>query len=372
MTMYNNAFFDLLHQVELPSSAQYHSVLETVMTRPTLTQFDEETQQRLFLDCNDVTTRLKLFLGNLNRGKMNDKIADEIILNILLPMISFASSELAPPETVIDLLSYALPSVLGCSNRKQDAILEALSEAHGLLERLITDPKDSQIIKDWISKHEYSARASSMLRAFTQRFMTLCDTCPSDHGTSMLSEQWQNLLKLIDALEQHKLTYEHDQARSHGKLRDTRHLGGSRLLEEFDKKTGIGQSSLPTPFPQVSFDVSQSLALFELVIPSSLRTMETVLEQLKIHKTLELLSSAMETFPCRPCNMSACYPDRSKQSFPAEINRSQLTEQSFDPEIFARRIGIWKVLLSAQAVKDLRGWSHSGTSTKLPLQVHIY
>lgn len=344
------------------------------MKHPTLTQFDEETQQRLFLDCNDIATRLKLFLGNLNRGKMkmNEKIADEIILNILLPMISFASSGLAPPEIVIDVLSYALPSVLGCSDRTQETILEALSEADGLLERLITDPIDSQAFKDWISKHGYSARASSMLRTFTQRFMTLCDTCPYDHGTSMLSEQWQDLLKLIDALEQHKLTYEHNQARSHGKTRDTRHLGGSRPLEELDKKTGIGQSSLPTFFPRVSFDVSQSLALFELVIPSSLRTMETILEQLKVHKTLELLSSAMETFPCRPCNASACNPDRTKQSFPVNIHRPKLTDQSFDPEIFARRIGVWKVLLSAQAVKDMKSWSHSGMSTELRLQVHIY
>lgn len=360
MTTGENVFFDLLFQVETPSSSQFRTVFESVMTKPSLTKFSEGIQQKLFLDFNDIANRLKFFLSNLNGVQINKsskKIADEIILNILHPIMSHFLTDLVCSETVIEVLLSGLPSILECSGSTQETLLKELSEADGLLEPLIADSKSSQAVKDWIKSYEYSPRAASILRRFTQRLMTLCDTCTHDHGTSTLSEQWQDLLKLTDSLEQHKLAYEHIQ--TNRKTRDTRQLGGWRLLEN-DKKTGKGQQGFFTSALQVPVEVSHSLDHFGILSPTSLRTTETALDQLKIDVTFKLLSSAIETFPCRPCNESACNPAGVHQSFPIETNRPQLTDQSFDPEIFGRRIGVWKVLLSSQAVKDMRNLSHSG------------
>lgn len=365
MTGYDNAFFDLLLQVEPPSSAQYQTVFESVMTHPSLTQANEETQQELLLDLDEVATRLKFFLRKLDFGPMNKEIADEIILNIMWPIISYASPEIADSETVIEVLLSGFPAVLSCSTRTQESLLKALSEADDLLERWITGSKNSQTVKDWVGKYKYSPRESSMLRSFTQRLMTLCDTCTHDHGVSSLSKRWHDLSKLTDFLKQQQLVYQHYQTREHEKARDTRHFDGLRLLGKDDKKTGKSQKSLSTSAPLVPVDVSNSLDHFGIPTPNSQRTLESALDRLQIEETSRLLSSVIDTFPCRPCNESAYNPGRARRSFSVNINLAQPSDQSFDPETFVRRIGVWKVLLSAQAVRDMKNLSRSGMSGNL-------
>lgn len=360
MTGHDNAFFDLLLQVEPPSSAQYQTVSEYVKTHPSITQANEETQHELLMDLESVATRLKFFLRKLDFGLMNKEIADEIILNILWPIISYASPEIADSETVIEVLLSGFPAVLNCSTRIQESLLKALSEAEGLLERWITDSKNSHTVKDWVRKYKYNPRDSSMLRLFMQRLMTLCDTCTHDHGMSLLSEQWHDLSKLTDFLKQQKLVYQQNQTREHEKARDTRHFDGLRLLGKDDKKTGKDQQSLSTSAPRVPVDISNSLDHFGIAIPNSQRTVESALDRLQIEETSRLLSSVIDTFPCRPCNESACNPGMTRRSFPVNMNSAQPPDQSFDPEIFARRIGVWKVLLSAQAVRDMKNLSRSG------------
>ena len=332
------------------------------MTQPSSTKFDEDTQQKLFLDLNDVAPRLESFLSSFDDDKINTEIVKVVILNILEPIMSYVSAELTPRKTVIPILISGLPSILRCSKKTQEPLLKALSEVDGLLEQLITDRRYSQRVKDWIGKHTYTPKVLSILRTFTQRLMSLHNTCTQDHHTKALSEQWQALLMLTDNLEQRKLTYENDQSRNHWNARDTRHLAGSRLLEEHDKKTSRGQSSL-SPFAlQLSHDDLRSLDRFGIATPNSLRSMESALDSLKSNETLKVLISAMNTFPCGSCNDSTRNPDTTQQPTPVETFGTQLTDQPFDPEIFARRIGVWKVILSAQAVKDMRNLAHSGTS----------
>lgn len=365
MARFYNAFLDLLFQDEYPSPAQYHAVIESVMTQPSLTEIDEETQQRLFLDLNDAAPRLKDFLSSFDNDKINTEIANVVILNILEPIMSYVSAELTPPKTVIPIFISGLPSVLRCSKKTQEPLLKALSEADGLLEQLITDHRYSQRVKDWIGKHTYTPKVLSILWTFTQRLMSLHDTCTQDRHTKALSEQWLALSMLTENLEQRKLTYENNQSRNHLNAQDTRHLAGSRLLEEHDKKTSKGQSSLSTFAPQLSDDDLRSLDLFGIATPNSLRSTELALDILKSNETFKVLISVMNTFPCGSCNDSICNPDTAQQPSPVEIYRTQQTDQPFDPEIFARRIGVWKVLLSAQAVRDMRSLAHSGMSRTL-------
>ena len=362
MTRFYNAFFDLLFQDDHPSPAQYRAVIENVMTQPSSTKIDEETQQRLFLDLNDVAPRLESFLSSFDNDKINTEIVNVVILNILEPIMSYVSTELTPPKTVIPILISGLPSILRCSKKTQEPLLKALSEADGLLEQLITDHRYSQRVKDWIGKHTYTPSVLCILRTFTQRLMSLHNTCTQDHHTKALSEQWQALSMLTDNLEQRKVTYENDQSRNHRNSRDTRHLAGSRLLEEHDKKTSRGQSRLYPYAIQISDDDLRSLDRFGIATPNSLRSTESALDSLKSNETLKVLISAMNTFPCGSCNDSTCNPNTTQQPSPVEIFRTQQTDQPFDPEIFARRIGVWKVILSAQAVKDMRNLAHSGTS----------
>lgn len=332
------------------------------MTQPSSTEIDEETQQRLFLELNDVAPRLESFLSSFDDDKINTEIVNVVILNILEPIMSYVAADLIPPKTVIPILISGLPSVLRCSKKTQEPLLKSLSESDGLLEQLITDHRYSQRVKDWIEKHTYTPKVLSILRTFTLRLMSLHSTCTQDHHTEALSEQWQALSILTDNLEQRKLTYENNQSRNHWNARDTRHLAGSRLLEEHDKKTNKGQSSLSPFVLQLSHDDLRSLARFGIATPNSLRATELALDSLKSNETLKVLISVMNTFPCGSCNDSTCNPDTKQEPSPVEIFRTQQTDQPFDPEIFARRIGVWKVILSAQAVRDMRNLAHSGTS----------
>ena len=362
MAKRNNVFFKFLFQAEDPSHSQYQTVLEDIITVPSLTEVNEERQQELILNLNSVATRLKPLLRDSELIQTNKEIADKIILNILRPILSSTTLEFADPQVVTGILLSSLVVVPSCSGRAQKLLLEALAEADGLLERMITDPKDSKVLTDWVDKISYTHRDSSLLQSITQRLMTLCDRCTLPHGTSTLSERWQDLLKITGHLKQQESDYQHNQTRKYDGARDTRHLDSFRLLEADDKKTGQGQPNLSTSYPQVPAEITDCLAQFGIPIPNSQRTRESALDRLQTDETLGLLRCVMKTFPCRPCNESACNSGVLKEHFADNVRSAKLTDHSFDPEILGPRIGVWKVLLSAQAVRDTKNVSNSGTS----------
>lgn len=361
MTRLKNSFFDLILQAGFPSRSQFLMAIESVKSNPSQITIDEETQNDLVLDLDDVALRLKTFFDLLGYRETSKNLADVFVTNILLPVVH-ASGKLTRLETTTMVLISGLPIIRNSSATIICTLAKAILATQGLVERLITDHKGGQVMKEWIYNHRNSILDSSLLQSLTQRLMTLCETCTHDHGTTVLSKRWQDLMKAKTFLE----TVE-PQLRQGGKETElnTQHiplLDDLRQLKEDDKKTGKLRTRLPEDAFEIPADVSAGLISFGIERPRSLRTLSTALDRLKVDETFSLLRTAMDSFPCRPCLETICGA-RNLRGFLENDGETNFEKLTLNSQVFGQRVGVWKVLLSAQALKDMRKIARSGTQT---------
>lgn len=359
MAQSTSDFLTLLQQTVSPTYSQYQAAADAVIEDPSLTKINEKALKDLFLDLGSVGPRLRSVLDILNLRRPSKKVADAIAYNLLLPLL-LASQELDHQDEVTRIITSGITVILNCANTALEALAEALSESNGILERLVTDEKGGRALNRWVEDYEHSLQNPSVLQIFTQRLLDLCNSCTHDHGTSNLFDQWLDLSTLKNSLE----LVGRDTQISQMQLSHTAQcipLQNLKRLEEYDKKMSRSQQQLP------AFDLPASilegLAKFQLDAPKSLRTLDSVLESLKVRETLKVMRSAMKTFPCRPCNQATRKAGNPGDFFRTDTRRLETVDSAFNLEIFGQRIGVWKVLLSAQALRDFRNLSHSGMST---------
>ena len=89
--------------------------------------------------------------------------------------------------------------------------------------------------------------------------------------------------------------------------------------------------------------------------------LRNTIEILDSEKTIAILCTALETFPCRLCNEAARYV-----SWPVgganSATRADDSEAMHKPglDVLGKRMGNWKVLLSKQALKSMQNLNRSG------------
>lgn len=338
----SNAYINLLIQPDDPSHAQYHSVIYRIKTNPLELIFDEQAENQLLLDPENVIRRLEKLLQEFGSSGASQPVADQIVANILIPIVT-GSHDLGPSKTTNVLIS-GLHIVLKCPNPNLRSLGRAVSETEALLEMLISHKQGSEIMKDWVRNQSRSICEFSVLRAFTHRLVTLCSNCPHDHGTRDQSEQWQQLLKLRELL----LNLKEDFAKTRAE---------NDRNKEKNQKVKMPQHPL---VPEIPTEVSTALASFGIQSrPTSERMVETILQRLESETTSSILKSIITSFPCRLCYETSD-GTRARGDHHLKKDGEQLMTPSFNPEIFGKRFGVWKVLLSSQAVKNIQSASRSG------------
>lgn len=333
----NNAYINLLVQPHEPSRAQYRSVVNRIKTNSAELIFDEKAENQLLLDPENVIERLEKLLQEFGPSRASQPVADLIVNNLLIPIIT-ASHDLGPSKTT-NVLILGLHIVLKCPNPNLRSLGKAVSGTEALLELLISHKKGSEIIKDWVENQYSSIREFSVLRAFTHRLVTLCSSCTHDHGTRDQSEKWQQLLKLRELLQNLKKDFSKARA------------------ENDNQKVKMSHHPL---VPEIPTEVSTALASFDIQSrPTSERMVDTILQRLESENTSSILKSIIISFPCRLCH-ETLDGTRARGDHPLKKDDELLITPTFNPEIFGKRFGAWKVLLSSQAVKNVQSASRSG------------
>ena len=148
---------------------------------------------------------------------------------------------------------------------------------------------------------------------------------------------------------------------SHEALTATQHwkvlLGLKRRLQESQEKNRPQNSG----FPVLGEDVVQSLATFELPIPTSDRMLQNVLSVIEKEKTIAILYAVVITFPCKLCRDSLYYDLPTLEGVQRQDAKNIDTTVRFSLDSLGKHVGEWKVLLSSLALKSLRALGNSGT-----------
>lgn len=342
MASSSNAYINLLIQPDEPTRGQYRSVVYRIMANPWELIFDEQAENQLLLDPESVIGRLEKLLQAFDSSSASQPVADKIVTNLLIPIVT-SSHDLGLSKAANILIS-GLHIVLKYPNPNLRRLGKAVSETESLLELLISHKQGSGIMKDWVGNQYSSICEFSVLRAFTHRLLTLCSHCTHDHGTRDQSEQWQQLLELRELLQNLKEAF-----------------AKTRIINDREKdanqKVKISQHPLVTEIPT---EVSNALASFGIQSrPTSERMVDTILQRLESETTSSILKSIVVSFPCRLCHETI---DGTRAFGDHHLKRDEerLIAPSLNPEIFGKRFGVWKVLLSSQAVKNVQSASLSG------------
>lgn len=338
----NNAYINLLIQPGEPSHAQYRSVSYIIKTNPVELIFDEQAENQLLLDPNNVIGRLEKLLRAFEFSSTSKPLADQVVTNLLIPIIT-GSHDLDPSKT-LNVLILGLQKVLKCPNPNLRSLGKVLSETGTFLELLISHQQGSEIMKDWVRNQYSSICEFSVLRAFTHRLVRLCSNCTHDHGTRDQLEQWHQLIKLRKDLQNLK----EDFAKTRVENDKTK-----------QKNQTIGTSNHPL-VPEIPTEVSTALESFEIQSrPTSERMVDTLLQRLESEHTSSILKSIIISYPCRLCHETSD-GTRARRDHQLKKDDERLIKPTFNTEIFGIRFGVWKVLLSSQAVKNVQSVCRSG------------
>lgn len=338
----SNAYIDLLIQSEDPNHAQYRSVIYRITTNPSELIFNEQAENQLLLDPENVIRRLEKILQEFPSSSASQAVADQIVANILIPIVT-GFHDIGPSKQTLVFIP-GLHIVLKCPNPNLRNLGRAVSETGALLEMLISHEQGSEVMKDWVRNQYRSICEFSVLRAFTHRLLTLCSNCTRDHGTGEQSEQWQQLLKLRD----HLLNLKEDFTKARAE--------NDRNKEKNQK----AKTSQPPLVPEIATEVTTALALFGIQSrPTSERMVDNILQSLESETIHSILKSIIISFPCRLC-YGTVDGTRARGDYHLKKDGGRLIAPTFNPEIFGKQFGVWKVLLSSQAVKNIQSASRSG------------
>lgn len=339
----SNAYIKLLIQRDEPSRVQYRSVVYRIKTNPLELIFDEQAENQLLLDSENVIGRLEKLLQAFESYSTSQPVADQIVTNLLIPLV-YRSHDLGPSKTT-NLLISGLHIALKFPSPNLRSLGKAVSETEILLELLTSHKQGSEFMRDWVENHYSSICEFAVLRAFTHRLVTLCNNCTHDHGTRNQSERWQGLLKLRELLQNLKEDFAQTRAEN----------------DKNKQKNQSFKTSRPPLVTKVPSEVSTALASFEIQSrPTSERMVDTILQKLESETTSSILKSIIISFPCRLCHETLDGTRARGDQYLLKKENELLITPTFNPEIFGKRFGVWKVLLSSQAVKNVQSASRSG------------
>ncbi|KAJ5280089.1 hypothetical protein N7478_005461 [Penicillium angulare] len=265
-----------------------------------------ESLRDLFVMHPDRTfARLEKAFEILRSNHLSAPIAEQIFKSIVIPLVDVEETTLSLCQSV-KLVSAALPLVTESPASYLKQIATMLLSYEPLLLRLLADEKYCLVLKKWLSsKRTYLDDIRYM--AITEILFNMCDACIADHNINQAHERWNQARHLIQDLQQEIQVAEEKSKMTKSK----ENLPPVRSMKELsvdDKKTNVARRESSTRF----------------VVPEF------------IQKALEELS------------------------IPKHISEDFDFNTPIEIEIFGKRIGPWKVVLSESAMKSAKRIARAG------------
>lgn len=334
---------------------------------------DEDLLLKFLSNFDLYASRITQFFGQLNTGPVDPSkrgsrratsvgpgIADALIDSVLLPLLGddFQQFQLRP--AFLALFSAVIEFCLSFRPRPLEMLAKRLGEVEVLLEALISGETSNQVMRDWINIFSITIFDFKIIGVWARRLIAQCRRCDGNHGVSEQIRLWQKLDDLISRLT--------DMVPA--RVEDTRSLPALmnlRRLNDTDKKSGatsgMQKSSLELPA-----DVGATLQHFQILPPKSDRALQNALEKLEKVEMLGVLQVVVESYPCRPCYVASINPSvvKSYDRYEEENWETSAAKKTRGSLLFTdllgRGLGIWRVFLSSQALKDVEESRYEGIS----------
>lgn len=256
--------------------------------------------------------------------------------------------------SAIPIIAKTSPSCFG----KAAAILIAVD---GLFERLLSHERYIEALKElFISKKDHVGKSLTM--RLTDKLVLMTHECSASHDIEPTCHEWNIVRPLMASLEALARSVGEYESRSLQKSGDLPLLAGMRILDTDDKKTSIVRQSKPKEFT-IPESILQQLSLLNIGRPRSLCGIQSAQEELGSERVDSILRTVLESCPCRFCwerLIGAMIIPKHKTKSP---EHSIGSGAKYD--IFGKRVGLWKVLLSDRAFKSCRKLAKAGKNTLL-------
>lgn len=334
---------------------------------------DEDLLLKFLSNFDLYASRITQFFGQLNTGPVDPSnrgsrrascvgpgIADELVDSVLLPLLGDDFQQFRLRPAFLTLFSAIIEFCLSFRPRPLEMLAKRLGEVEGLLEALVSGETSNRVMKDWINLFSITIFDFKIIGVWARRLAAQCRRCDGNHGVSDQIRVWQKLDDLISRLT--------DMIPVHaGDSRSLPALLNLRRLTDTDKKSGatsrVQKSSLELPA-----DVGVTLQHFKIPLPRSDRALRNALVDLERDEMLKVLLAIVDSYPCRPCHDGSINPSVAKSydryeeenwevSAPKTVRGSILFT-----DLLGRGLGIWRVFLSSQALKDVEESRYEGIS----------
>jgi len=300
--------------------------------------------------------------SEIGRGTAAQSIVYEV-LTLVVSILSHSEFKLADTDLTVKLIIAALKQGLSCQPPPPSLkdIAAKLSEEPGFLEYIASSEDGADVINSLFSVH-FINTVPSIANAWAQKLFELCFVCtgiPICHNIVSEVEKWRKLNEVTSALEELRRDIETSPPPQYTRTQTT---GMMRRLSVDDKKssltrsmTSVGASEIP-PLPDRIVSMLDEL---QLKPPRSSRMVDALLDRIRETEISALVRKVLSTFPCRPCNELSRDPqalrERGRQ---APRNRADsgcfVADVPEQDTLFGSKIGLWKMLLSAEAFKDIQ------------------
>ena len=242
------------------------------------------------------------------------------------------------PENEIEML---VPALEVCFASSQPLALRELALVLGqcgtLLEHLASDRSGSTIVRQWVHLPSDLTFDAATQENWTGRLVSMISSCPGYHDVAHSVHQWATLIDLKRKLQNLE----------------------ARLLDEEDKRSSLsrGQEFEKTCI-LLDDKIKEMLKILNLTEPESRRMVQSHLEALRTTKIPAILRSIITSFPCKRCIAALGSTPRSTT---AEIcDQSNAVTLNLSLDILGKSVGVWKVLLSRPALKNIQEMGRLG------------
>ena len=300
----------------------------------------------------------------LSRTLARDAIVSEIIIFFLelLPAVSGILED----AQVIELLISGLENCLLSQPPSLQKLARSLADNGNFLEQLASDESGGKILQRWVSFPITASQDAKTLEIWTQKLVDLANSCKGNHGIYNEMRLWKTLVDLKKAFHAVQESMEKNSQLRAQQLAQDMPVSSTHMiaLNPHNKKSYItsGRKRPEAYIININENLHESIREFRLQIPRTRSELEQAIYTLEGKATISILGGVARTYPCKLC--------KEALSLAASRTNAKLAATSFkglpptvptpEMDMFGQSIGVWKILLSVQALKSLQELSRSG------------
>lgn len=325
---------------------------------------DEDLLLKFLSNFDLYASRITQFFGQLHTGPADSSgrgarrascvgpgIADQLVDSVLLPLLGDDFQQFQQKPAFLALFTVIIEFCLSFRPRSFEILAKRLGGVEALLEGLVAGETSNRVMRDWVNIFSITIFDFKIIGVWSKRLIAQCRRCESNHGISEQIRAWQRLDDLVSRLTD-MIPARLDDNRSLPVLQNL------RRLNDADKKSGVTTGAQKSSF-ELPPDVSTALLHFQIPPPMSVRALRNALEKLEKDEMLGVLRAIVDSYPCRPCYNASINPSavKSYDRYEEENWETSVVKKVSGPLLFTdllgRGLGIWRVFLSSQALKDV-------------------